>query len=148
MTDNTHPIAPEVGIVLVDHGSRRDEANAMMHDVTALFKEVSGMAIVEPAHMELAEPSVEQAFARCVEQGARMVVVHPYCLSPGRHSRVDIPRLAAEAAAKHPGVAVAVTEPLGLEPRLCEVALTRVREALGAQDGITSEAAAIEILAM
>ncbi len=135
-------LSADVGIVLVDHGSRRDEANAMMHHVAALFKAVSGMPIVEPAHMELAEPTVEQAFTRCVEQGARTVVIHPYCLSPGRHSREDIPRLAALAAAKHPGVALAVTQPLGLDARLCEIALDRIRETLGerpVQDAGTAE---------
>jgi len=114
----------------------------MMHHVAALFKAVSGMPIVEPAHMELAEPTVEQAFTRCVEQGARTVVIHPYCLSPGRHSREDIPRLAALAAAKHPGVALAVTQPLGLDARLCEIALDRIRETLGerpVQDAGTAE---------
>ena len=135
----------DVGVVLVDHGSRRDEANAMMHDVAALFKAVSGLPIVEPAHMELAEPTVEQAFTRCVEQGARTVVVHPYCLSPGRHSREDIPRLAAQAAAKHPGVALAVTEPLGLDPRLCEVVLERMRTALDERPGQDAGTAASEL---
>ena len=37
--------------------------------------------------MELAEPSIEQAFDKCVAQGATFVVVHPYFLAPGRHSR-------------------------------------------------------------
>ena len=38
------------------------------------------MPIVEPAHMELAEPSIATAFARCVERGATTVVVFPYFL--------------------------------------------------------------------
>ena len=148
MADNANYVPHDVGVVLVDHGSRREAANAMMHDVAALFKVVSGLPIVEPAHMELAEPTVAQAFDRCVEQGARTVVVHPYCLSPGRHSREDIPRLAADAATKHPDVALAVTQPLGLEPLLCEVVLTRVQEALRPRAEESSEAAAIELLAL
>jgi sirohydrochlorin ferrochelatase len=148
MTMNAFPIPRDVGVVLVDHGSRREAANAMLHEVAALFRAVSGLSIVEPAHMELAEPTIAQAFERCVEQGARTVVVHPYCLSPGRHSREDIPRLAADAATKHPDVALAVTEPLGLEPRLCEVVMTRVQESLRPENEAASEAAAIEILAL
>ena len=148
MTMNAFPIPRDVGVVLVDHGSRREAANAMLHEVAALFRAVSGLSIVEPAHMELAEPTIAQAFERCVEQGARTVVVHPYCLSPGRHSREDIPRLAADAATKHPDVALAVTEPLGLEPRLCEVVMTRVQESLRPENEAASEVAAIEILAL
>src|SRR5690242_13783577 len=104
----------DLGIVLVDHGSKRDEANALLEDVAQLFRGISGAAIVEIAHMELAEPTIAQAIARCVAQGARRVVVHPYFLAPGRHSTNDIPRMVAEAAAQHPGVTYSVTAPLGL----------------------------------
>src|SRR6187551_3044467 len=97
--------APQkLGIILVDHGSRREESNDMLHDVVRNFAESSGRPIVEPAHMELAEPSIATAFARCVERGATTVVVFPYFLLPGRHWSEDIPRLAAAAAGQHPGV--------------------------------------------
>ena len=108
-----------MGLVIVDHGSKRAEANEMLLDVAAMFKRVSGNSIVEAAHMELAEPTIEQAFDRCVAQGATMVVVHPYFLSPGRHSTTDIPRMVEEARAKHPGVKVHVTQPLGLDEKMC-----------------------------
>ena len=99
-------------------------------DVVVGFQRTSGYAIVEPAHMELAEPSIATAFSRCVAQGATMVVVHPYFLSPGRHSTSDIPRLANEAAKEHDGVDFRVTDPLGLHPLLSEVIKDRVAEAL------------------
>jgi sirohydrochlorin ferrochelatase len=123
----------DLGTILVDHGSKRDEANALLEDVAQLFRGATGAAIVEIAHMELAEPTIAQAFARCVAQGARRVVVHPYFLAPGRHSTADIPRLAAEAAAAHPGVPVTVTAPLGLDPRMTEIILDRIRESLDAR---------------
>ena len=50
-----------------------------------MFREESGRPIVELAHMEIAEPSIEVAFKRCVEQGATLVAVSPFFLSPGRH---------------------------------------------------------------
>jgi sirohydrochlorin ferrochelatase len=120
----------QVGVVLVDHGSRRDESNAMLLDVVALYGRVAPGAIVEPAHMELAEPSLATAFERCVRRGARLVVVHPYFLAPGRHGHEDIPRLAAEAAARFPAVRWLVTDPLGPHPKLAEVIDQRVRECL------------------
>ncbi len=65
-------------ILLVDHGSRRAEANALLDEVAALVKGRLGHgAIVEPAHMEIAEPTFVQAVTRCVEQGATLIVVHP-----------------------------------------------------------------------
>ena len=102
----------------------------MLVEVAQLTRERLGAAIVEHAHMELAEPTVAQAFASCVRQGAGHVVVHPYFLAPGRHSTVDIPRLAAEAAAQLPGITFAVTGPLGIDPRLIDLVAQRVVEAL------------------
>ncbi|MEX1041655.1 MAG: CbiX/SirB N-terminal domain-containing protein [Pirellulaceae bacterium] len=119
-----------VGIVVVDHGSRRAESNDLLLEVAALFQQVSGYEIVEPAHMELAEPTIAQAFSRCVGQGANLVVVHPYFLSPGRHWSQDIPRLAAEAASQHPGIRHLVTSPLGLHRQLAEVMRHRIETCL------------------
>jgi len=125
-----HPLPDHIGLILIDHGSKRAEANAMLDDVVRMFKELTGSRIVEPAHMELAAPSLEQAFAACVHQGAKEIVVHPYFLSPGRHSQEDIPRMAAGAAAAFPEVRYRVTSHLGLDTRMCEVVMQRVREAL------------------
>lgn len=102
----------------------------MLEAMAALFTRLTGHAIVEPAHMELAQPSLATAFGRCVARGATTVVIHPYFLLPGRHWREDIPRLAAEAAAGHPGVRWLVTAPLGLHPALVEVVQDRVRHCL------------------
>src|ERR1051325_5281435 len=106
-------INSKIGIILVDHGSQHAEANELLNDVAKMVGERYGSAIVEPSHMELAQPTIAQAFASCVARGAAHIVVHPYFLAPGRHSTVDIPRMAAEAASKFPGVTYAVTEPLG-----------------------------------
>ena len=45
----------EMGVILVDHGSRREESNAMLLEVVRDFALATGMPIVEPAHMDLAE---------------------------------------------------------------------------------------------
>ena len=116
----------KTGIILVDHGSKRSAANDMLFDVVAAYRKVSGAPIVEAAHMELAEPSIGAAFDKCVEQGAMLVIVHPYFLSPGRHSTTDIPHLASEAAARHPGVRYHVTQPLGLDEKIAQVILERI----------------------
>jgi sirohydrochlorin ferrochelatase len=119
-----------LGIIIVDHGSRRAESNDLLLDVVELFARTTGQAIVEPAHMELAEPSIRSASARCVERGAQMVVVHPYFLLPGKHWEQDIPALVAAAAQEHPGVRYLVTAPLGLHPLMIEIMQERIAECL------------------
>ena len=84
-----------LGIVIVDHGSRRASSNRMLEDFVEIFAAQAPTSIVEPAHMELAEPSIRVAFGRCVAKGAARVVVMPYFLLPGRHWNEDIPRLTA-----------------------------------------------------
>jgi sirohydrochlorin ferrochelatase len=115
----------KVGLLLVDHGSRFQEANDMLADVAAMLRRLSGHGCIHHAHMELAEPTIQQGFETCVREGATAVVVHPYFLSPGRHSMSDIPRMVEEAAKAFPGVAYCVTQPLGLHPKICEVVLER-----------------------
>ena len=120
-------------LLIVDHGSKRNEANDMLPDLAALLREKSNFEIVFHAHMELAEPSIQQGFDACVSAGAKEIIVHPYFLSPGRHSTLDIPRMVAEAAARHPGISFCVTEPLGLHFKIGEVILERVTESLGSR---------------
>jgi len=124
-----------LGVILVDHGSRREESNAMLLDVVRDFAKSTGYSIVEPAHMELAEPSIATAFAHCVARGAKTVVVFPYFLLPGRHWNDDIPRLAAEAAREHPGIRYLVTAPFGLHPLMAEVMRQRIEHCLAHTGG-------------
>ena len=125
----------QLGVILVDHGSRRDESNRLLLDVVREFAAATGLPVVEPAHMELAEPSIATAFARCVERGAKTVVVFPYFLLPGRHWYDDIPRLAAEAARSYPDVQYLVTAPFGLHPLMSEVINQRIAHCLAHAQG-------------
>ncbi|CAM9613895.1 unnamed protein product [Ectocarpus sp. 12 AP-2014] len=116
-----------VGVIVCDHGSRRENANTMLFEVAERYRSFSGFEIVEAAHMELAKPSIEEAFDRCVAAGAQKVVLHPFFLSPGRHVTSDIPALMVAAAKRHPGVDWVVSEPLGLQelmPRVMHAAVS------------------------
>lgn len=113
-------------ILLIDHGSRRDEANKMLASVADLVQHLVGDgAAVRYAHMELAEPSIAQGFSDCVEAGATEVIAFPYMLSPGRHVTADIPRLVGAAAVAHPGVTYRVTAAFGVHEHLAAVVLER-----------------------
>lgn len=114
------------GVIIVDHGSTRPESNQMLEAFVAMFAQLGHFQIVEPAHMELAEPSIATAVARCVQRGAKRVVVSPYFLLPGKHWNKDIPRLTAAAAADHPGTQYVVTAPIGLHPMMVQVIQSRI----------------------
>ncbi len=113
-------------ILLIDHGSRRHEANEMMDCMAKLVQAMAGDdVIVRYAHMELAEPSIPAGVRSCVEAGATDLIVFPYMLSPGKHSTGDIPRLVAEAAGAYPTLDVRVTAAFGVHEKLAELILAR-----------------------
>lgn len=117
-----------LGIVLVDHGSRSAEANLQLDRLAERIAARCPEAIVKAGHMEIAQPDFGTALDACVSAGAREIRVHPFFVAPGRHVREDVPRLVAEAAARHPGVSIRVTEPLGLHDAVIEAVLARLGE--------------------
>lgn len=116
------------GIIIVDHGSRRPESNQMLEEISRLFagRFAELYDIVEPAHMELAEPSIATAYDMCVERGAQRIIVCPFFLGPGKHWTQDIPRLTADAAARHPGTRYHVTPTLGIDDLILDLLEKRI----------------------
>jgi sirohydrochlorin ferrochelatase len=117
-----------LGLIIVDHGSRVAQSNALLEEVARLFGQrfAGRFPIVEAAHMELAEPSIATAFARCVGRGAGRVIVCPFFLGPGKHWTHDLPRLAAGAAAQQGGVPWHVSPPLGIDDLVLDLLAKRV----------------------
>ncbi len=116
-------------LLLIAHGSREQDANADLHELAAVLRAGDRFGVVEPAFLELAEPTVPQAAARCVAQGARRVILLPYFLSAGVHVRRDLARLRGELAEAHPGVEFRLAEPLGPHPLLLQIVTERARQA-------------------
>src|SRR5260370_17532117 len=77
----------KTGLLVIAHGSRQDEANGDLHQIVAEMRRRGRYPIVEPGFLELTEPAIETAAERCVEQGARRIILLPYFLSAGVHVR-------------------------------------------------------------
>jgi len=131
-----------LAVIVVDHGTRRNEANTGFEEFVRASAGRLPYPIVEPAHMELAEPSIATAFDRCVAAGATTVAIAPYFLGPGNHWDRDIPALAGASAAGHPGVRWLVAAPLGPDTRLLDLAGARLAHCLAHVDGRAGECAA------
>ena len=117
----------KTGVIIVDHGSRRPESNAMLEQVAAAFADrfAGDHAIVEPAHMELAMPDIAAAYGSCVRRGAKKIVVLPFFLAQGKHWTRDIPSLTHQAAADYPGTRYQIAEPLGLDDLILDLLAKR-----------------------
>ena len=62
------------GIIIIDHGSKYESANQALFDIVNLFKVQCPGHFVLGAHMELANPSIEDAFNECVSHGVKHIV--------------------------------------------------------------------------
>ena len=118
------------GVLVVGHGSRRAEANDDVRAVARAIGECAGFGFVEPAFLEIEHPNIAEGFARLVQRGARDITVHPYFLSPGRHTRGDIPVEVSAAAIRHPGINYRITEPLSAHPLVIEASVERIFESM------------------
>jgi sirohydrochlorin ferrochelatase len=116
------------GIVVFAHGSRIESANHAVRDVSDRLAS-SGRYMVEPAFLELGEPDLAGAVERLVARGVGRIVVIPYFLTLGTHLQRDLPRLAADVAARYEKVEIHVTSPLDGHPALLQALLDRASQA-------------------
>ncbi len=116
------------GILVVGHGSRREEANRDVREAARRIGKRGGFHLVEAAFLEIEHPNIAEGFKRLVERGACNVTVHPYFLSPGRHTRGDLPHEVRAVARCFPGVSYQITEPLSAHPLVIEASIERIRE--------------------
>ncbi|KAL7433222.1 hypothetical protein ACHAXM_003461 [Skeletonema potamos] len=93
---------PRLGILLIDHGSKREASNRHLHSIAKQYhtslETDNNNIIVKAAHMEIAEPSILTTLRQLVlEEKVTKVVCVPYFLSPGKHAMIDVPNFIAEA---------------------------------------------------
>lgn len=112
-------------VLVVDHGSRREEANAVLTEVRQKLEAALGPSVlVEHAHMELASPSIGDAVRALLSRGATELFVLPWFLAPGRHSETDVPALVRAAIGEAP-LPVRFGPPMGADDALIALAMRR-----------------------
>ncbi len=115
-------------VLLIAHGSRRAEANQDLVRLAELVAERGQYHIVEVSYLELAEPSIPQGGRKCVERGARRVLMMPYFLSAGVHVVNDLQEIRGDLASQFPEVDFELCPHLGLHPLMAEIVLQRLAE--------------------
>ena len=125
---------PGAAILVIAHGSRREEANADLLHLADLLREQTDYTVVQPAFLELAEPDIPAGGRLCAAQGATHVLMLPWFLSAGRHVAEDLERYRQELETELEGVRFTVCPPLGLHPLMIQVAADRLREGLASRD--------------
>lgn len=72
------------------------------------------------AYLERMRPTLEEAVAQLIAEGARRIRVVPVFLAAGGHLIDDLPHLVARLREQHPGAAIEVAAPIGEQPRVIE----------------------------
>jgi sirohydrochlorin ferrochelatase len=115
--------------IVIAHGSRAPHVTDHHQAVCDELAASTGDIEVRPAYLEINEPSIPDAIDAAVSDGADRLVLVPYFLHAGNHTRRDIPAFVDEARRRHPGVELATARHLGPDPRLVAILADRAAEA-------------------
>ena len=107
------------GIVLFAHGSRDPQWARPFEQLAATLAKKAD-ARVQLAYLELMQPSLDQAIAALVKDGADNIRVVPVFLGPGGHVREDLPKLLAAARGRHPAIVFSLDAPIGEQAAVIE----------------------------
>lgn len=121
------------GILFVGHGTRNRIGQKQFLDLAQAVSGKLPHLRLEPAFLELAEPSIEDALATLATQTEQILTV-PLLLFSAGHAKEDIPSAVAQACEKHSLRCVGQTEPLQHLPPLLQLASHRYRQSLTATD--------------
>ncbi len=127
IVSKTTPKAPPV--ILLGHGSRSPKAGVALSSIAAMIAESTGWEVVH-ACMELSPPTLESVVGGLVAKGHRRITVMPFFLFQGIHVEKDIPQMLSLITDEHPDLQVVFTENLGIDQRLAEIAVDRIKSAL------------------
>lgn len=121
----------QTAVLLIAHGSRRDEANADLEHLARELRRRGPYAIIECCYLELAEPTIETGGSRCAAQGAQRVLLVPYFLSAGVHVAEDLEAARRRLQTNHAEMEFRLCEPIGRHPLMIEIVAERIRQADG-----------------
>jgi sirohydrochlorin ferrochelatase len=121
--------ASSTALLLIAHGSREEAANADLRFLAQKLRERNAYPIVEASFLELEEPTIEQGAEKCIQRGAKRVVLLPFFLSAGIHVSRDLTEAQRTLSARYAGIEFLLAEPLGRHPLLADVVMERARGA-------------------
>ena len=110
ISSNSNGKKKKVGVLLMDHGSRKEKSNARLQAMAKLYQltlesnedenneDTATEIIVRAAHMEIAAPSIPDKLKELKDLGVDEIICHPFFLSAdGRHVKEDIPQIIGDA---------------------------------------------------
>jgi len=100
-------------IILFGHGARDIRWREPFDRLATLWSAQHVGIPVEPAFLEMMQPSLEEAVGALSKGGATAITVVPVFFGQGGHLRNDFPVLLEECRAKFPQIALSATPAVG-----------------------------------
>ena len=100
-------------IILFAHGARDPDWAAPFNIIKRQLQAARPQAQVELAFQDFMSPTLEEAAARVVAQGAKRAVLVPLFMAQGGHLKQDLPRMVAKIREQHPRLDLQVMPAIG-----------------------------------
>lgn len=117
-------------IILLGHGSRRQEANQGLITLAEKVSQALSQEVT-PVFMAHQAPSLPEAVLEKIQKKAKRIIIMPLFLFRGVHVTVDIHEEIREIRENHPDVEIIFAKELGADDVIAELASVRIKEALG-----------------
>jgi sirohydrochlorin cobaltochelatase len=108
------------GIVLFAHGARDPQWAEPFTAIRERVRAARPEYPIEIAYLELMPPTLEEAIASVIAEGASAVTVFPLFMAQGGHLKQDLPRILEAIRAGHPHIPIALEPPLGDAPEILD----------------------------
>jgi len=116
-------------VIIVGHGSKSADAVNDFELIVKSLQEKKKDAKVRGAHMELAEPSIQEVVKNLHAEGVTQFTLVPYFLYNGLHIKEDIPEIIEELKQEYADTTFVFGKPIGFDPLMTDILLKRVEEA-------------------
>ncbi|MHC1611003.1 MAG: sirohydrochlorin nickelochelatase [Candidatus Methanospirareceae archaeon] len=135
----------DVAVVLIGHGSTLPYNKEVLEEFRRRMELRGIFKAVRVAFMQLNSPSIEEALRTLAKAGMKKIVAQPVFLADGAHTTEDIPeklKVAFEGEWEEIGrdVELIYAKPIGVDERIVDVLLDRVKEAMEGGKGLKIKA--------
>ena len=102
-----------IGVILFGHGARNPEWAKPFHAIRDTLFVRAPETPVALGFLEAMRPTLNEAVDSLVAVGVDQIQIVPIFLATGAHIAKDLPRLAAAAMDRHPGINIEIAAPAG-----------------------------------
>lgn len=115
------------GVLILAHGSKRQETEKILDSLTRKVKARSGEELVYAAYLQFSEQNLGKGVDYLVSNGATSIKVVPMFLFDGVHVTQDIPNELDEIRRKYSGINIRMSRHLGDDDRVADIIVDRIR---------------------